>query len=308
LVPVVPLIALAIARATDDASAEGGGGALITVAVIASLIAGLMLLGSIPAPVKSPPATIAALRRAGWWKWTTLLWLVGVIAVAALVVAVVANDWWDDLTTAFETALVYLRDHALLVIVVATGLAVVSYLLCRWAARSFRLIVLSPDSKAWLEQPVAHPVGVTASWSGAYGLLFLVAAVVQILLLPEPISGAGLARRVALLTTAIFAVGLLFLVPLAAAVLGKRRTIADYASTTSAADLPGGDEWTKNAAQRLADHGRSLRFLVQVDSEGVLRLRPAGETLFQHAATLNGSNRNYVLAKTQETAVASPRR
>jgi patatin-related protein len=151
---------------TNESDAQGAAVSLTTVAIV---VLGLIVLASLPNPIRSPAATL--LDPKVW-----VLKLVGVLAVAAAVAALVSwwpestwRSWYDDVGTGPAVACT--------VVVALAGLCA-GWLRGRGMRRLTRQHETGTDD-GWrweLEKHVSVPSGVSAGWSAVYGCLYLVLA------------------------------------------------------------------------------------------------------------------------------------
>ena len=249
LSPVIPLLTYAVVRArrvdTDpiapgvqvsDAATQGA----ITLVVVAALAGVLMLLGSFGATYGSvwseldrladrrgvpdvwKPPWRPARPRPAWSRWVTGLvrslrapglGLLGVAVLAAGVAIALQADWalWMDNWSRPGWV------KWTLLAVVVLGLMTVGAVLSARAGRSLRLlapttVVDAGQSRVvWRPQRLANPRGMAVGWSVLYGSAYLGLAVVFLI---DPFgTHAALWHRVALVTTVVFAVALVLVVP-----------------------------------------------------------------------------------------------
>jgi patatin-related protein len=250
LTPVIPLVVFAAqgwyerenggsgtsAQQAADAQHVGLG----TLLTILALTLALMLLGSLPADLGTPVATLyhgldriadryypnsQQSKLAGrfkafgiWLRSRPVLLTVGAL-LAAIVALLYGRDVMDSVAGWAESAVIDLSnlEHTVLV-VAAIILVAASWLLGYWAGWRLRPWVKYPDG--WRTRPVAHPAGTAATWSVIYGTVFSAAAVWMIWNWPtEP----GWAWWAALATAVTFAAILLYALPLVTAVTSIRR-------------------------------------------------------------------------------------
>ena len=199
-----------------------------------ALALGLMILGSLPAPMGSVWAvldrladkariprvtaptggrrTLAQTRRrtAGvvasiWRPALTLAALVGLILLAA---AVLPGRWRDAAQTVV--------DHRTIATLLVGLVALTGVGLAVRGGHNLRVLSEAPSAEpevasAWCYRVVSHPAGVTVGWSVLYGLGYLILAA---FLLWNPLDWLDYWWGVALLATAaVFAFALLLLVP-----------------------------------------------------------------------------------------------
>jgi hypothetical protein len=246
LSPVIPLLAFAVQRVRDgsgDASAAQG---VATLLAVVALALGLMVLGSLPAPVLSvwgeldragdragiPPVPLElkgaqlALAQAGRRVRTVGRLLIRplgtVVAVGLGVVAVLAavnTGVWVDLAD-------WVADNRWLTLAVAAGVTALGLFIAWRQGESLRVAydaseALSREIPVWRFHPVRHPAGVVVGWAALYGLIYVGIAA---LLLWDPWSWLDTWWGKALLVTALlFAAALLIVLPLILPWRAKRR-------------------------------------------------------------------------------------
>lgn len=250
LTPVLPLVVYAATRPGAD-NTKG----ISTVLVVAALATGLIILGSIPAPVSGPVST---LKR----NWKPMLLTVIGLAVAASVAAgavwlaahLTAVDWRD-------------RDIRL----ATAGIALVAVLLGGCAAWWWgrRLRPWQREGISWRLGEVFHPAVSTAGWSVLYGSTYLALAA---FLLFGPAAGDidQLWVRVAVLTGAVIAAILLLFVPWYLPRRAIRRQIDRFVNLTTVGDyvnpmhsvVPQPKAIAEQLPVRLIDRGLGYRYLI----------------------------------------------
>ncbi len=168
--PVVPLVALGVRLRSEspDASADSSLTSVLTVLAVAL---GLIVLASLPNPVRSPAAAVVS-----GWRSRRLLVAVGVLVAVGAVVAVVSyvatrpesSSWSVDSLLAVPTV-----GGSLVV----TALAVVAAVAGGWfRGRGMRLWREELGGGWRLEEQASHPAGVSAGWAAVYGVLYLAVA------------------------------------------------------------------------------------------------------------------------------------
>jgi hypothetical protein len=187
LVPAVVLLAWAAqhrsggaeAAAPADASAAPLG---ILLAVVL-LVGGLIVLGSLRPPVRSPLAFVGAGR------WGTFAVVVAAaVALALLLTPAVRSRLVDALAAAGAWVGELAPAVVGAVLGALVGLALAWVLVGGWlayrAGTSWRMVVLEarpqPDGapvRTWGTHQVEHPAGTTAGWSWVYGTVAVGAAV-----------------------------------------------------------------------------------------------------------------------------------
>jgi patatin-related protein len=227
LTPLIPLIALAAQRWHDRPREDGEIIALGTIFTILALALTLTLLGSMPSNLGSPLAgvgtlldraaqrytarygPIVALTPKSRRRWQTLVLWVSLTALkigtAMLVVYLVYAGavWADDHAGSW-------KSHHVLLLTISAVLALVGWVLGFLAGWSYRL--WSEGGGVWTIRPVNLPNATAATWSVIYGTIFLAVGTWVIWHWPTP---SNWAWRAALITAAVFALSLLYVVPLA---------------------------------------------------------------------------------------------
>lgn len=223
LTPVIPLVAYAADR--WDARAEGKGHvvALGTVGTVLALALTLMLLGSLPAHLGSPVATVyRALDRISdrhdlpgvpgrSRRLTALSIWFSATALKVIAVALIAVGLYQGAGLVEEQAGVWSSRHVRLVLITAV-LVLAGWVIGYWGGWRFRLWVdrSRTSDPAWKPRAVTHPAGTASTWSVIYGTVFAIGAVVMIWNWP---SNPGWAWQAALATAVVFALVLLYVVP-----------------------------------------------------------------------------------------------
>ena len=168
--PVVPLIALGVRLRGEAADAPGStaDSGLTSVLTVLAVALGLIVLASLPNPLRSPAATL----RSGW-RSRRLLVVLGVLAAIAAAAAAVtfvatrrdASDWSLD---GLLDAVTVRRS------LVATAVAVVAAGVGGWSrGRGMRLWRREPGGGWRMEEHASHPAAVSAGWAAVYGVLYL---------------------------------------------------------------------------------------------------------------------------------------
>jgi patatin-related protein len=266
LTPVIPLVVFAAQgwyeheSGSSSASAQQAVDAqevgLATLLTILALTFALMLLGSLPAHLGSPVATLYqgldqiadrhylnTKQRKGARRFKALLiWLrswpvlltVGVLVVG-IVMLLYGRDVMESVAGWAESAV---KDLSNLKHIVLAGAALilvaVSCLLGYWAGWRLRPWVKYHDD-GWTTRAVAHPAGAAATWSVVYGTLFTAAVVLMIWNWP---THPGWTWWAALATAVTFAATLLYAVPvvtLVTSIRGVRQRLVE--------DVRGGLSW-----------------------------------------------------------------
>ncbi|XVS62445.1 patatin-like protein [Actinosynnema sp. CA-299493] len=261
LSPVIPLVTVAIDRTRNALAGEAGDQAvtgMVAVGGVLLVVVGLLIIGSLPAPVGTPLAVLGRIRLKPRL-------LVRVLVAAAIVVGVWAVVRYR------------LYDLSPVPVVVGTVVAIVfgavtSYVLGS-SLRRWRQV-----DGVWDTEAAEPPASATAGWAAVYGaVLLVVAAVVQVFSLRftgwEAVLGTALAFGLVLLLVTTW------WVPLRA-----RRTIAtSLVEQMSIVDFEAEDV-AEALLRRLEGHGMLFKFLTELDATGKPRLNATGRRVANRAA------------------------
>ncbi|HET6987961.1 MAG TPA: hypothetical protein VFI00_15150, partial [Kribbella sp.] len=235
LTPLIPLVALAAERWHERPQEDSQAVALGTLGTILALALTLTLLGSLPANLGTPLASLGnALDRTAQRytarygpdfvpqtprfkrRWQTLVnWLsftaakIGTVVLAVFLVLAGAG-WVGDRAASWQT-------HHLLLVLIAVALALIAWVLGFLAGWSYRL--WSEAGGAWTTRPVNLPTATAATWSVIYGTIYLAVATWVIWHWPQP---SDWAWRAALITSVVFALSLLYVVPAVVLIRSRR--------------------------------------------------------------------------------------
>ncbi len=204
LTPLVPVLAEAAARTRDGAADGSGRGALILGAVLL-LALGLMALGTLPATTGSVWSGLSTLadrmgvpalnprisgrRRTLHSAWRALRGmgaLLGEIGFRLLLLAVpVALAFWV-VGSGWDSVVEWLAAHFWLCVAVAVASAAIGAAAATHYGGSLAVLAedRTGDRLRWQWRRLAHPAGVSASWSVVYGVAYLVLA---LLLIRDPL-------------------------------------------------------------------------------------------------------------------------
>lgn len=254
LSPVIPLVTVAIDR-TRHALASGETGdqavtGMVAVGGVLLVVVGLLIIGSLPAPVGTPLAVLGRIRLK-----PRLLVRVLVAAVIVVGVWAVVRYRLYDLKPAF--------------VVVGTVAAIVFGAVTSYVFGSSLRRWRQVDG-VWDTEAAEPPASATAGWAAVYGsVLLVVAAVVQVFSLRftgwEAVLGTALAFGLVLLLVTTW------WVPLRA-----RRTIAtSLVEQMSVLDFDS-DDVAEVLLKRLEGHGMLFKFLTRLDDTGRPRLTANG--------------------------------
>ncbi len=298
LSPVIPLLTYSVVRAREqnDVSADQGSTTLVTVL---GLAVALMLLGSFGATYGSVWATLDRLadRRgvrpetrpdalrplstlARWLEglarslWPLLLGL-GVVAAIAAVVALALQPDWVQLMSDWSWPGRAKWGLVALILVAATA---VGGKAAQVAGRSLRVLAQVPVVDAngnaevddqgnvrftWKHQKLANPRGVAVGWSVLYGVAY---ELLVVALLADPLQMRQESwYRVALVTSALFAVTLVLIVPLLLPALEYRAISTAEQTRAMTVAAP------RNYAADLAHRGLGFRHYVTAEEPTLTR-------------------------------------
>jgi patatin-related protein len=262
LSPVIPLVTVAIDR-TRDALASGETGdqavtGMVAVGGVLLVVVGLLIIGSLPAPVGTPLAVLGKIR----FRPRLLVRVLVAAAIVAGVWAVVRYRLYD-------------LDPAL--VVVGTVVAILfgagaSYVLGS-SLRRWRQV-----DGVWDTEAAEPPASATAGWAAVYGsVLLVIAAVVQVFSL-------RFTGWEAVLATALSFGLVLLLVTTWWVPLQARRTIArSLVEQMSIVDFEPGDV-AAALLKRLEGHGMLFKFLTELDDTGRPHLSSTGLRVAHRAA------------------------
>ena len=271
LSPIVPLVLLGIQWSPADREELP---AVSAVAAIAFMVVGLAIIGSLPAPLRSPLDALARWRGTGTdiHRAGTLLACLGAVALLATWVAAWKSG---ELVVAWTAS-----------VIVAT-LASATTVAAHWGKSLQRWRQGRND--AWELERVTYPAATTAGWGVVYGTFY--AALAGVLLLTEPgvqATGAFFDRwrsapwwsQGSLITAVVLAVVLLLLTPWL---------------------IP----WRARAAitRRLVDRATRAAYVsAEETAERMLTLLEGRGMLYRFLTTCNGTSRPGLTATGWKTA------
>ncbi|CCH78752.1 putative Patatin [Nostocoides japonicum T1-X7] len=208
LTPVVPLVADAVDRTRTGTMSDGTSAVhgIVVVGGVVVFALGLMLLGTLPAAVSSPYASLGSLatrfglpperhprgstaahlaegilrRLRGIGRFLAFAWWrLLIVAVPIAIGAWAAGSGW-------RTVHGHLHDHwwwvlGVAAVIAGAGLLVAAY--TGFALQSLTEVRVDGEPLAWRFLKVAHPAGVQAGWSAVYGAVYLA---VGVLLVADP--------------------------------------------------------------------------------------------------------------------------
>lgn len=267
LTPVVPLVAYAMTRVQGSA----GRGVAVLLAV-AALSIGLIVLGSLPAPLRSPVAALRDAVDGARQHLPRLVVTAGAWALAALAV------WWvaSRLPNVAWQAAATRRWAGITCAALAAIAALLAWITGRWLGR------WRPDANtAWSRHEVTHPSGVTAGWSVLYGAFYLALAFILVVT-PRPLDLAQEWVQATAIACMCLSFVLLLVVPLVvpwrARMAIQRDILSEATSARSACGSDEDDGPREVLLTHLRNHHRTYDFLVS-HTQGDLVLSSAGERL-----------------------------
>lgn len=242
LSPVIPLAVTAIERLPDDKSQITTG--TVTVAGVAAVVAALLLLGSLPAPIRTPLAVLADFRPLDLvkrhWKHA-----------AALVLA--AATVWTVLQFSLHTKPYLVVPMSILC--AAFGM---------WCALSGgkSLQRWRRVEGVWGTERAEPPAAATAGWAVVYGIGYLTIANVLLIAHPE-----GWGWRAVELTALTFGLTLLLITSWYVPRVERRRIRRQLVTEAIPAVYPEDADVAQTLRDRLEGHASLYRFLVRGEGE-----------------------------------------
>jgi hypothetical protein len=242
LSPVIPLVAIAVDRLPDDRSQITTG--TVTVAGVALVVTALLVLGSLPAPIRTPLAVLADFRPLEIiqrrWKQAAV-----VLAAAGLVWAV----WQFELHT-------------------KPWLVIPTSVLCgafgMWMALSGgkSLQRWRRVEGVWGTERAEPPAAATAGWAVVYGIVYLALADVLLIIGPR-----GWGWRAVIGTALVFGLTLLLITSWYVPRKERRRIREQLVTEAIPAVYPDGSDIARTLHERLEGHASLYRFLIQGEGE-----------------------------------------
>ncbi|WP_329790317.1 patatin-like protein [Lentzea sp. DG1S-22] len=241
LSPVIPLVAIALDRMPDDRSEVTTG--TVTVAGVALVVASLLVLGSLPAPVRTPLAVLAdfeplrIIRRR--WKQAAVALAAAGVAWSVWRFGLYAQPW----------------------------LVIPASVLC--GAFGVRMALSGGKSLqrwrrvegVWGTERAEPPAAATAGWAVVYGIAYL--AVADVLLVAGP---RGWGWQAVIGTALVFGLTLLLITSWYVPRAERRRIRRQLVDEAIPAIYPRGCDVAATLRERLEGHASLYRFLV--DGEG----------------------------------------
>ncbi|MEV0679444.1 patatin-like protein [Actinosynnema sp. NPDC050436] len=266
LSPVIPLTAVAVDRTRaamgSGVTAEQGLTGMVALGGVVLVVLGLLVIGSLPAPVGTPLAVLKRIR------------LRPRLLVRVLVVALIVAGIW-----AVVRYRLYDVDATLVVVGTVVAIvfgAVVSLRLGRSLQR-WRQV-----DGVWATENAEPPAAATAGWAAVYGALLLVlGAAVQVFTL------RFVGWEAVLATALSFGLVLLLVTTWWVPLKARRRITRNLVEQASFVDFAG--NVAEGLLKRLEGHAMLFRFLTTVDGHGKPVLGPAGLRVAQRIAHLQAT-------------------
>ncbi|MET1071820.1 MAG: DUF3376 domain-containing protein, partial [Umezawaea sp.] len=258
LSPVIPLAIIAIDR-TRSALNSGTTGAdattgMVAVGGVALVVVALLVIGSLPAPIRTPFAVLKDRRtykRIGKVVWR----LAAGVAVVAAVWAVIEYRLYE--LTWLSPQLVVIGPA----VAIAIGVAAASAggrSLQRWRRRHGE----------WRTESAEAPAAATAGWAVVYGIVFLLVAVVL------QLSGIRFTGWESVLATSlVFGLVLVLVTSWWVPMRARRAIVRSLSEQTIPAR--GGEDLADALHVKLESYALLYRFLVKKQQNGELVLKPA---------------------------------
>jgi len=269
LSPVIPLAAIAVYRLPDDRTQVTTG--TITIAGVALVVTALLVLGSLPAPIRTPLAVLADFRPIEIIKRR---WKQAAVVVVAM--ALVWAIWQFELHT--KPWLVLPTSVLCMVFGVYKALS---------AGRSLQRWRLAEG--VWGTERAEPPAAATAGWAAVYGIGYLVFADVLLVIRPH-----GWGWTTVIGTALAFGLTLLLITSWYVPRVERRRISRLLVSEAIPAIYPEDRDIKAVLRERLEGHASLYRFLI--DGEG------------EHPSTLTLSRNGQVVAQQIEQKLRPPTR
>ncbi|MEU4807532.1 patatin-like protein [Actinosynnema sp. NPDC023587] len=266
LSPVIPLAAVAVDRTriamASEVTAEQGVTGMVALGGVVLVVLGLLLIGSLPAPVGTPLAVLKKIR------------LRPRLLVRLLVVALIVAGIW-----AVVRYRLYDVDATLVVVgtVVAIVFGATASLRLGRSLQRWRQV-----DGVWDTENAEPPAAATAGWAAVYGaVLLVVGAVVQVFAL------RFVGWEAVLATALSFGLVLLLVTTWWVPLRARRRIARGLVEQASFVDF-GGDV-AGGLLTRLEGHAMLFRFLTTVDGHGNPVLGPRGLRVAHRIAHLQAT-------------------
>lgn len=242
LSPVIPLGAIAVDRMPHDRSEITTG--TITVAGVAFVVAALLVLGSLPAPIRTPLAVLADFTP---WQIIRRRWKQALVAL--LVAGLVWSVWEFELHT--KPWLVIPAS------VLCGALGTYMALSGGKSLQRWRRV-----EGVWGTERAEPPAAATAGWAVVYGVVYL--AIADVLLVIGP---RGWGWQAVIGTALAFGLTLLLITSWYVPRVERRRIRRQLVSEAIPAVYPEGCDVAATLRERLEGHASLYRFLIQGEGE-----------------------------------------
>ncbi|GGU77399.1 patatin-like protein [Lentzea flava] len=258
LSPVIPLAAIAVDRLPDDRAQITTG--TVTVAGVAVVVTALLVLGSLPAPIRTPLAVLAdfkpidIIRRR--WKQ----------ALIALVAAGLVWGIWQ-----FEL-------HTKPWLVIPTSVLCGAFGIWMALSGGKSLQRWRRVEGVWGTERAEPPAAATAGWAAVYGIGYL--AIADVLLIIGP---SGWGWQAVIGTALAFGLTLLLITSWYVPRAERRRIRRQLVGEAIPAIYPDGCDIAETLRERLEGHASLYRFLIRGEGEppSKLTLSPTGLVVAQ---------------------------
>lgn len=267
LSPVIPLGAIAIDRLPDDRSQITTG--TVTVAGVAVVVTALVILGSLPAPIRTPLAVLADFKPMQIIKRR---WKQAAVALAA--VALVWTVWEFELHT-----------KPWLVIPTSVLCGVFGTYMALSGGKSLQRWRRAEG--VWGTERAEPPAAATAGWAVVYGIGYLALADVLLIIGPR-----GWGWQAVIGTALAFGLTLLLITSWYVPRVERRRIRRQLVSEAIPAIYPDGCDVPAMLRERLEGHASLYRFLIVGEGE--------------HPSTLTLSRTGLVVAQAIEQKLRQP--
>jgi hypothetical protein len=258
LSPVIPLVATAVDRLPDDRSEITTG--TVTVAGVALVVTALLVLGSLPAPIRTPLAVVADFRP---WQIIKRRWKQAAIALVA------AGGVWG--IWQFE-----LHTKPWLVIPTSVLCGVFGIWMALRGGKSLQR--WRRVEGVWGTERAEPPAAATAGWAAVYGIGYLAIADVLLIIGPH-----GWGWQAVIGTALAFGLTLLLITSWYVPRSERRRIRRQLVGEAIPAIYPEDCDIAETLRERLEGHASLYRFLITGEGEppSKLTLSPAGLVVAQ---------------------------
>ncbi|SES05397.1 patatin-related protein [Lentzea xinjiangensis] len=258
LSPVIPLAATAVDRLPGNRAQLTTG--TVTVAGVALVVTALLVLGSLPSPIRTPLAVLAdfkplAIIKRRWKK-------------AAVVLAVAGLAW----------AVWRFEPHTEPWLVIPASVLCAAFGVWMALAGGKSLQRWRRVEGVWGTERAEPPAAATAGWAVVYGICYLVVADVLLLLGP-----AGWGWHAVIGTALVFGLTLLLITSWYVPRLERRRIRLQLVDEAIPAIYPADCDIAETLRERLEGHASLYRFLIEGEGE-----HPASLTLSRTGLVVAG--------------------